>query len=490
MALSQWRQAAIVLCIVGALLAVLLGGNQRYVQAKEETLAGQILCYINSVSGPPIPRFHVDECPVLPPPPPPLPACSNGVDDDGDGLIDWDPTNGDPGCTTPLDTDETDPPPPPPPPGVENTLLLCSDGVDNDGDSLIDLADQNCASFNPKLVVVKKVVNDNGGAAVVGDFALYIFKGATTTVASGATTTVAAGTWRVGEVASPLYTMSVGGDCGPSGEVTLAAGETKTCIVTNDDIAPSPAPACSDGTDNDNDGLIDADDPGCGDAGDTDETDPPVGGGGDSSVPLGGGGGAGGGRAVLGAATTTALITPPVTACGEYLTAFIRFGVTNDSEQVRRLQRVLRDFEGIPLEESGVYDAPTLAAVNAFQLKYAGDILAPWGASVPTGYVYLTTRKKINEIYCNNTQQFSLTAEEARVIEETRERAEAAVALPQTVSAPARIPAESVEAPPALEEVGAARGEETGQTAAVGEAAREVRSRTFWERVLDFLRGR
>jgi len=449
MALSQWRQAAIVLCIVGALLAVLLGGNQRYVQAKEETLAGQILCYINSVSGPPIPRFHVDECPVLPPPPPP-----------------------------------------PPPPAVENTLLLCSDAIDNDGDSLIDLADPNCASFNPKLVVVKKVVNDNGGAAVVGDFALYIFKGATTTVASGATTTVAAGTWRVGEVASPLYTMSVGGDCGPSGEVTLAAGETKTCIVTNDDIAPSPAPACSDGTDNDNDGLIDADDPGCGDAGDTDETDPPVGGGGDSSVPLGGGGGAGGGRAVLGAATTTALITPPVTACGEYLTAFIRFGVTNDSEQVRRLQRVLRDFEGIPLEESGVYDAPTLAAVNAFQLKYAGDILAPWGASVPTGYVYLTTRKKINEIYCNNTQQFSLTAEEARVIEETRERAEAAVALPQTVSAPVRIPAESVPVPPAFEEVGAARGEETGQTAAVGEAAREVRSRTFWERVLDFLRGR
>src|SRR3989338_3489123 len=214
MALSQWRQAAIVLCIVGALLAVLLGGNQGYVQAKEETLAGQILCYINSVSGPPIPRFHVDECPVLPPPPPP-----------------------------------------PPPPAVEKTLLICSDGADNDGDSLIDLAAQNCASVNPKLVVVKKVVNDNGGAAVVGDFALYIFKGATTTVASSATTTVAAGHWRGGEVASPLYTMSVGGDCGPSGEVTLAAGETKTCVITNDDIAPTPAPACSDGTDNDNDCL-------------------------------------------------------------------------------------------------------------------------------------------------------------------------------------------------------------------------------------------
>src|SRR3989344_3535965 len=210
------RLTAVVALMTVTALTVWFWENQRHAQAKEETLAGQILCYINSVSGPPIPRFHVDARPVLPPPPTPSPACSNGVDDDSDGLIDWDPTNGDPGCTTPLDTDETDPPPPPPPPGVENTLLLCSDGVDNDGDSLIDLADQNCASFNPKLVVVKRVVNDNGGAAVVGDFALYIFKGATTTVASGATTTVAAGTWRVGEVASPLYTMSVGGDCGPS----------------------------------------------------------------------------------------------------------------------------------------------------------------------------------------------------------------------------------------------------------------------------------
>ena len=49
---------------------------------------------------------------------PPPPACSNGRDDDGDGLVDLK----DPGCSSPQDDDERNsapppPPPPPPPPG-------------------------------------------------------------------------------------------------------------------------------------------------------------------------------------------------------------------------------------------------------------------------------------------------------------------------------------------------------------------------------------
>jgi transglycosylase-like protein with SLT domain/peptidase M23-like protein len=47
------------------------------------------------------------------PPPASQPACSNGKDDDGDGLID----SADPGCNGSADGDETDPAPPPPPPG-------------------------------------------------------------------------------------------------------------------------------------------------------------------------------------------------------------------------------------------------------------------------------------------------------------------------------------------------------------------------------------
>ena len=40
------------------------------------------------------------------------PACSDKIDNDGDGKVD---APADPGCTSATDTDETDPPPPPPP---------------------------------------------------------------------------------------------------------------------------------------------------------------------------------------------------------------------------------------------------------------------------------------------------------------------------------------------------------------------------------------
>jgi Tol biopolymer transport system component len=74
----------------------------------------------------------------------PPPACSDGVDNDGDTQIDF---PADPGCTSGSDTDETDPPP-----------TACSDGIDNDGDARIDYpADPGCTSaadndeFNPAL---------------------------------------------------------------------------------------------------------------------------------------------------------------------------------------------------------------------------------------------------------------------------------------------------------------------------------------------------
>jgi formylglycine-generating enzyme required for sulfatase activity len=59
----------------------------------------------------------------------PSPACSNGIDDDGDGLADH---PADPGCAGPSDTSEHNPAHP------------CDDGVDNDGDTLYDLADPGC----------------------------------------------------------------------------------------------------------------------------------------------------------------------------------------------------------------------------------------------------------------------------------------------------------------------------------------------------------
>ena len=57
-----------------------------------------------------------------PAPETPIPACSNGLDDDGDDLYDF---GEDPGCTSPTDDDETDPPPPPPPSDDKNASKRC-----------------------------------------------------------------------------------------------------------------------------------------------------------------------------------------------------------------------------------------------------------------------------------------------------------------------------------------------------------------------------
>ncbi|MBP6912260.1 MAG: hypothetical protein KBB88_03625, partial [Candidatus Pacebacteria bacterium] len=61
--------------------------------------------------------------------------CNNGIDDDGDGLIDY---PADPGCTSPTDDSEWNAPP---------VTYQCNNGIDDDGDGLIDYpADPGCTS--------------------------------------------------------------------------------------------------------------------------------------------------------------------------------------------------------------------------------------------------------------------------------------------------------------------------------------------------------
>ncbi len=89
----------------------------------------------------------------------------------------------------------------------------------------------------PKLVINKIVVNDNGGVATTADFQGKVDGN---DVAWTATTTLLAGAHTVSEVANVsgyaagLWT----GDCAADGSVSLSVGETKTCTITNDDIAP------------------------------------------------------------------------------------------------------------------------------------------------------------------------------------------------------------------------------------------------------------
>ena len=58
-----------------------------------------------------------------------IPQCMNGIDDDGDGMLDY---PFDFSCSSPSDTDETNP------------RSQCQDGIDNDGDGLVDAQDPGC----------------------------------------------------------------------------------------------------------------------------------------------------------------------------------------------------------------------------------------------------------------------------------------------------------------------------------------------------------
>ena len=118
-----------------------------------------------------------------------------------------------------------------------------SDGGSADCAGTIALGETKTCTFTNNdqaatLIVIKHVVNDNGGTAVAGDFTLDSggandtpdnFAGAE---APGTSVTLDAGSYGVTESGPGGYTRSDSADC--SG--TIANGETKTCTVTNNDI--------------------------------------------------------------------------------------------------------------------------------------------------------------------------------------------------------------------------------------------------------------
>jgi len=89
--------------------------------------------------------------------------------------------------------------------------------------------------------------------------------------------------------------------------------------------------------------------------------------------------------------------------CKDIITLPIKYwSNTNNSLEVEYLEKFLNEIEGAKLEINGIYDKEDYEEVKKFQLKYRKDILDPWWIKIPTWYVYNTTIKKINEIYCLN----------------------------------------------------------------------------------------
>ncbi len=155
------------------------------------------------------------------------PQCSDGIDNDGDGLID----ENDPGCHTdgnknnpgsydPEDNDETDP---------VNTTAQCKDGIDNDGDGKTDFpADPGCIDEN-----------DNDETDEPAE--------------------------------EPQCKDGIDND--GDGKVDFPADPGCTDELDNDETDESAEePQCKDGIDNDRDGKVDMQDPGCASQEDDDES--------------------------------------------------------------------------------------------------------------------------------------------------------------------------------------------------------------------------
>ena len=98
----------------------------------------------------------------------------------------------------------------------------------------------------------------------------------------------------------------------------------------------------------------------------------------------------------------------------DYLLEYIKLNADNNSVEVEKLERFLNEFEGENLPVNGIYEQADFNAVSEFQEKYSEEILSPWNYGKATGYVYITTKKKINELY--SQKEFPLTAEEEKEI--------------------------------------------------------------------------
>ncbi len=124
---------------------------------------------------------------------------------------------------------------------------ILDSGAFVDGLRATQVAEGSCtagAGERGELVVVKHVVNDDGGTAQASDFSLHVQSGAVDVSGSpqagsetGTTYSLAPGSYDVSEDAFAGYDAAFGGGCNASGQVTVVAGQTVTCTVTNDDVA-------------------------------------------------------------------------------------------------------------------------------------------------------------------------------------------------------------------------------------------------------------
>lgn len=91
-----------------------------------------------------------------------------------------------------------------------------------------------------------------------------------------------------------------------------------------------------------------------------------------------------------------------LTLCQKPLLWPIKLWAKNDESEVKRLEQFLvSQWEELTVD--GVYRNDDFEAVKRFQVKYRAQILDPWSIKNPTGYVFRTTVKTMNEVACWKT---------------------------------------------------------------------------------------
>ncbi len=118
---------------------------------------------------------------------------------------------------------------------------------------------------------------------------------------------------------------------------------------------------------------------------------------------------------------TAPAVTGPELVCPSvnFITTFLKVGVDNNPNEVRKLQYFLNTYEGANLVIDGIFDTNTENAVKALQSKYTNEILSPWGVSTPTGIVYITTTNHINKVYCNDNPGYTGNESISDIIDNT-----------------------------------------------------------------------
>ncbi len=111
---------------------------------------------------------------------------------------------------------------------------------------------------------------------------------------------------------------------------------------------------------------------------------------------------------LIDSALSGGVATNPARVCkyDDFLTSFMKRGISNDPNEVRKLQYFLNTYEAATLPITGEFDLLTEQAVRSFQTKYLEEVLLPWGTTEPTGIVYITTTAAINRIFCGQNPEY------------------------------------------------------------------------------------